>query len=70
MITVQSMYDRWDEHREIDGTDLFDLLNAVTGDPSPAGSTQIDQAALASYAMDCRAGQNAEHIADFCEAFL
>lgn len=69
MITAQDLYERRDEYAEISGNDLHELFHALTGDPSPAGRTPIDAGGLASYAADCRAGQNAEHIAQFCEAF-
>jgi hypothetical protein len=69
MITAQDLYDRRDEHAEIDGRDLHQIFQIVTGDPSPVGRTPIDAGKLTAYAADCRAGQNANHIARFCEAF-
>lgn len=52
---AQDLYDRRDIYGEISGSDLHDLFNALIGDPSPAGRTPIDPAALAAYADDCRA---------------
>lgn len=69
MITAQDLYDRREEYGEISGNDLHDLFQALTGDPSPTGRTSIDASRLDAYAAGCRAGQNAEHIARFCEAF-
>lgn len=68
-MTAQDLYDRREEWGEISGTDLHELFQAVCGDPSPSGRTRIDVGALAAYAADCRAGQNAEYIASFCDAF-
>lgn len=69
MITAQDLYDRRDEYAEISGNDLHELFQILTGDPSPAGRTRIDATKLAAYAADCRAGQNADDMARFCEAF-
>ena len=45
-MTAQTLYDARDEHGDIDGKDLHWLLQQLTGDPSPAGRTPIDAAAL------------------------
>lgn len=52
---AQNLYDARDEFGMIDGNDLHELFQAVCGDPSPAGQTPIDAAALADYAADQRA---------------
>jgi len=70
MITAQQLYDRREQFGEISGTDLHEIFQAVCGDPSPAGRTPIDLAALEDYSLRCREGQNAECIAEFCEAFV
>jgi hypothetical protein len=70
MITAQDLYDRREEYAEISGTDLHELFQTLTGDPSPDGRTPISAAALSAHAADCRAGRNAGDVAAFCEAFI
>lgn len=45
-MTAQDLYDIRDKHGDIDGNDLHWLFEQLTGDPSPAGRTPIDAAAL------------------------
>lgn len=46
MIMAQALYDAQIEYAQIDGKDLHALLERLTGDPSPAGSTLIPEEML------------------------
>lgn len=82
MIKAQDLYNRRDEHGEIDGQQLHGIFALVcNGDPSPAGRTQIDPQLLAIHAQALRetyaahkanAEVGGEYLlseAAFCEAF-
>lgn len=43
---AQELYDCRERYADIDGTDLHWLFEQLSGDPSPAGRTPIDAAAL------------------------
>lgn len=75
IITTEDLYNARDEFQTISGTELHELFQAVCGDPSPAGRTPIDAAALAAYAADLRAAPQdpigtLAGIARFAESFL